>query len=130
MRPKPATIANAPSVAEQRRLWSSDAVSADMLYGRGLDTLELLGDRHLGVTAPTRWRASSVPAHRCVRATTERTNAGKSPRSGVGQIARRGAASHRRMEIAIILVGREPRSSPSGVWSARTASLRAPRARV
>src|SRR5262249_13397971 len=82
MRPKPATIANAPSVAEQRRLWRSDAVSADMLYGRGLDTLELLGDRHLGVTATTRWRASSVPARRCVRATTERTNPGKSPRSG------------------------------------------------
>jgi len=25
------------------------------------------------------------------------------------------------MEIAIVLVGREPGSSPSGVWSARTA---------
>ena len=47
-RPKPATIAKTRDVTEQRRLSSSDAVSARMLYGRGLNTLELLGDLHWG----------------------------------------------------------------------------------
>ena len=76
-----------------------------MLYGRGLDTLELLGDLHLGGHRTDRMSSKlCAGAPMCPRydgACERRQTAAP----GVWQIAKRGAPSHRRTQITTVRVG-------------------------
>jgi hypothetical protein len=85
-----------------------------MLYGRRLDTLELLGDLHLGGHRTDRMSSKlCAGAPMCSRydgACERRQTAAL----GVWQIAKRGAPSHRRDEDRIVRVGCEP-PMPTGV---------------